>query len=116
MPGNLYLMLHCHSQHGEALSVAAFRSQTRSKITRGGARGDLYLMLHCHSQHSEALSVAAAGATLMVQYFEGRVHWSGKVTKQCPQTTLFGEKGELNLKGLLKLVQTCCAIWGTTPS
>ena len=73
MPGNLYLMLHCHSQHGEALSLAAFSSQTRSKITWGGARGNLYLMLHCHSQHSEALSVAAAGATLMVQYFEGKV-------------------------------------------
>ena len=36
----------------------------------------------------------------------GRVHWSGKFTKQCPQTTFFGEKGELNLKGLLKPVQT----------
>ena len=52
MPGNLYLMLHCHYQHSEALSVAAAGSALMVQYLEGGYIGQANSQNSVHKPHS----------------------------------------------------------------
>ena len=56
---------------------------------RGRGRENMYLSLHCHHQMNAALRSAAIKASFNVSFTV-----KDKVTRQCPQTTTFVEKGE----------------------
>ena len=55
----------------------------------GGKREIIYLLLHCHHQNDFCIKMGSdkshSNVSLIVR---------DKVTKQCPQTTTFEEKGE----------------------
>ena len=56
---------------------------------RGGGEGDLYLSLHCHHQNDFCFKVGSDDS-----HFNDSLIVRDKVTRQCPQTTTFEEKGE----------------------
>ena len=76
--GELYLMLHCHRQHGPAVGWAVMEER------------ELYLMLHCHRQHSSAVGWAVMG----VSQFNGVLMWGSKPHGSVYETTQSGESGE----------------------
>ena len=58
----------------------------------GGGKGrGLYLTLHCHHQNDFCTKV---GSDVHKSHFNASFIAVGKVARQCPQTTTFGEKGE----------------------
>ena len=57
---------------------------------RGGGRGRLvYLSLHCHHQNDSCIKMGSDES-----HFNVSLTMRNKVTRQCPQTTTFEEKGE----------------------
>ena len=56
----------------------------------GGGRGRLlYLSLHCHHQNDSCIKMGSDES-----HFNVSLIVRDKVTRQCPETTLFEEKGE----------------------
>ena len=55
----------------------------------GGGREIIYLSLHCHHQNDFCIKVGSDGS-----HFNVSLIVRDKVTRQCPQTTTFEEKGE----------------------
>ena len=55
----------------------------------GGGRGRVYLLLHCHHQNDSYIKVGSRES-----HFNVSLIVRDKVTRQCPQTTSFEEKGE----------------------
>ena len=58
-------------------------------VRRWGEREIIYLSLHCHHQNDSCIKVGSDESHFNVSLIMG-----DKVTRQCPQTTTFGEKGE----------------------
>ena len=57
----------------------------------GGGEGDLYLSLHCHHQNDFCIKVGSDESNFNVSLIV-----RDKVTRQCPQTATYEEKGEPN--------------------
>ena len=55
----------------------------------GGKREIIYLSLHCHHQNDSCITMGSDENHLNVSLIV-----RDKVTRQCPQTTTFEEKGE----------------------
>jgi len=55
----------------------------------GGEREIIYLSLHCHHQNDSCIKMGSDGT-----HFNVSLIVRDKVTRQCPQTTTFEEKGE----------------------
>ena len=53
-------------------------------------RGIIYLSLHCHHQNDSCIKMGSDES-----HFNVSLTVRDKVTRQCPQTTTFEEKGEL---------------------
>ena len=56
----------------------------------GGKREIIYLPLHCHHQHDSCIKTGSDESCFNVS-----LTVRDKVTRQCPQTTTFEDKGEL---------------------
>ena len=54
-----------------------------------GVEGDLYLSLHCHHQNDSCIKMGYDES-----HFNVSLIVRDKVTIQCPETTIFKEKGE----------------------
>ena len=57
--------------------------------TEVGKREIIYLSLHCHHQNDFSIKVGSNES-----HFNVSLIVRGKVTRQCPPTTIFEEKGE----------------------
>ena len=55
----------------------------------GGEREIIYLSLHCHHQNDSCIKMGSDES-----HFNVSLTVRDKVTRQCPQTTAFEEKGE----------------------
>ena len=55
----------------------------------GGEREIMYLSLHCHHQNDSRIKMGSDES-----HFNVSLIVRDKVTRQCPQTTTFEEKGE----------------------
>ena len=55
----------------------------------GGGRQIIYLSLHCHHQNDSCIEMGSDES-----HFNVLLTVRDKVTRQCPQTTTFEEKGE----------------------
>ena len=55
----------------------------------GGKRESIYLSLHCHHQNDSCIKMGSDES-----YFNVSLIVRDKVTRQCPETTMFEEKGE----------------------
>ena len=55
-----------------------------------GEEGVIYLSLHCHHQNDSCIKTGSDE-----NHFNISLIVRDKVTRQCPQTTIFEEKGEL---------------------
>ena len=58
-------------------------------VWRWGERDIIYLSLHCHHQNDFCIKVGSDES-----HFNVSLIVRDKVTRQCPQTTTFEEKGE----------------------
>ena len=58
-------------------------------VWRWGKRESIYLSLHCHHQNDSCIKVGSDES-----HFNVSLIVRDKVTRQCPQTTTFEEKGE----------------------
>ena len=58
-------------------------------VWRRGEREIIYLSLHCHHQNDSCIKVGSDES-----HFNVSLIVRDKVTRQCPQTTIFEEKGE----------------------
>ena len=110
----IYLSLHCHHQNDFCIKVGSDESHfnvsltVRDKVTRQcpqkpqgllgigkrgvwrwGEREIIYLSLHCHHQNDFCIKVGSDES-----HFNVSLTVREKVTRQCPQTTTFEEKGE----------------------
>ena len=54
-----------------------------------GGREIIYLSLHCHHKNDSCIKMGSGESHLNVSLIE-----RDKVTRQCPETTTFEEKGE----------------------
>ena len=70
------------------------------EVGGGGKREIIYLSLHCHHQNDSCIKVGSDES-----HFNVSLTVKEKVTRQCPQTTTFEEKGEpkRNRTGVLLL-------------
>ena len=59
-------------------------------VWRWGKREIIYLSLHCHHQNGSCIKMGSDES-----HFNVSLIVKDKVTRQCPQTTTFEEKGEL---------------------
>ena len=59
------------------------------RVWRWGKREIIYLSLHCHHQNDFCIKMGSDES-----YFNVSLIVRDKVTRQCPQTTIFEEKGE----------------------
>ena len=55
----------------------------------GGGREIIYLALHCHQQNDPCIKIGSDAS-----HFNVSLIVRDKVTRMCPQTTTFEEKGE----------------------
>ena len=60
-----------------------------AKVPGGGGRGRLYLSLHCHHHNDACIKMGGDES-----HFNVSVIVRDRVTRQCPQTTTFKERGE----------------------
>ena len=60
-----------------------------TEIPGGGGRGELYPSLHCHHQNDACMKMGSDESRFNVSFIV-----MDQVTRQCPQTTTFEEKGE----------------------
>ena len=58
-------------------------------LWRWGKREIIYLSLHCHHQNDFCIQMGSVES-----HFNVSLIVTDKVTRQCPQTTMFEEKGE----------------------
>ena len=58
-------------------------------VWRWGKREIIYLSLHCHHQNDSSIKMGSDES-----HFNVSLIVRDKVTRQCPQTTAFEEKGE----------------------
>ena len=58
-------------------------------VVVGGRRGDNILSLYCHYQNDSCIKMGSNESNFNVSFIV-----RNKVTRQCPQTTTFEEKGE----------------------
>ena len=58
-------------------------------VRKWGEREIIYLLLHCHHQNDSCIKMASDKSLFNVSLIV-----RDKVTRQCPQTTIFEEKGE----------------------
>ena len=61
----------------------------KGRLWRWGEREITYLSLHCHHQHDFCIKVSTDES-----HFNVSLIVRDKVTRQCPETTIFEEKGE----------------------
>ena len=54
-----------------------------------GDEGNIYLSLHCHHQNDSCIKMGSDDS-----HFNVSLTVRDKVTRQCPQTTTFEDKGE----------------------
>jgi len=59
------------------------------EVGGGGRRRLLYLSLHCHHQYDSCIKMGSDES-----HFNVSLIVRDKVTRQCPETTIFEEKGE----------------------
>ena len=59
------------------------------RVWRWGERQIVYLSLHCHLQNDSCIKMGSDES-----HFNVSLIVRDKVTRQCPQTTTFEEKGE----------------------
>ena len=59
------------------------------RVWRWGEREIIYLSLHCHHQNDFSIKVG-----IDESHFNVSLIVRAKVTRQCPQTTTFEEKGD----------------------
>ena len=64
-------------------------TQLLSSVWRWGKRGIIYLSLHCRSQNDSCIKMGSDE-----RHFNVSLTVRDKVTRLCPQTTTFEEKGE----------------------
>ena len=85
------MVLNVHRNHG---------NQKRPRLIRDGEKGGrgyggegrgrlLYLSLHCHHQNDSCIKMGSDES-----HFNVSLMVKDKVTRQCPETTIFEEKGE----------------------
>ena len=65
------------------------RIRDGEKGVGGGGAGIIYLSLHCHHQNDSCIKMGSDNSRFNVSFTV-----RDKVTRQCPQTTTFEEKGE----------------------
>ena len=71
------------------------RGQGGGRIWRGCRKREIiYLSLHCHHQNDSCIKMGSDES-----HFNVSLIVRDKVTRQCPQTTTFEEKGEPKLTG-----------------
>ena len=58
-------------------------------VQKWGEREIIYLSLHCHHQNDSCIQMGSDES-----HFNVSLIVRDKVTRQCPQTTIFEEKGE----------------------
>ena len=58
-------------------------------VRRWGEREIIYLLLHCHHQNDSCIKMGSYES-----HFNVSLIVKDKVARQCPQTTIFEEKGE----------------------
>ena len=58
-------------------------------VWRGGTREIIYLSLQCHHQNDSCIKMGSGKS-----HFNASLIVRDKVTRQCPQTTILGKKGE----------------------
>ena len=75
-----------------------------TKVPGGDGRGRQYLAPHCHHQNDFCISVGSYES-----HFNVLLIVRDKVTRHCPQTTTFEERGEL------KWIQTEVLLTSLTP-
>ena len=63
-------------------------------VWRWGKRVIIYLSLHCHHQNDFCLKAGGDESHFNESHFNVSLTVMDKVTRQCPQTTTFEEKGE----------------------
>ena len=73
----------------------------REEVWRWGKREIIYLSLHCHHQNDSCIKMGSDES-----HFNVSLTVRDKVTRQCPQTTTFEEKGELKQNRILVPVFT----------
>ena len=59
------------------------------EVGGGGGKEIIYLSLHCHHQNDPCIKMGSVGS-----HFNVSLVVRDKVTRQCPQTTMFEGKGE----------------------
>ena len=64
-----------------------------------GEKEIIYLLLHCHHQNDYCIKMGSEEI-----HFNVSLTVRDKITSQCPQTTIFEEKGEPKRQYLLRLV------------
>ena len=69
--------------------VVSAEALAGAEIPGGGGRWKLYLTLHCHHQNESCIKMSSDEI-----HFKVSLTVRDKVTKQCPQTTTFEERGE----------------------
>ena len=60
-----------------------------AKVPGGGGGGRLYLSLHCHHQNDACIKMGSDESHFNISFIV-----RDRVTRQCPQTTTFKERGE----------------------
>ena len=65
------------------------RGEGGGGVWRWGEREIIYLSLHCHHQHDSCIKMGSDES-----YFNVSLIVRDKVTRQCPETTIFEQKGE----------------------
>ena len=60
-------------------------------VWKWGERDIIYLSLHCHHQNDSCINIGSDES-----HFNVSLIVMDEVTRQCPQTTIFEEKGEPN--------------------
>ena len=78
-------MLNVHRNHKAYYG----RGEGGKGVWRCGEREIIYLSLHCHHQNDFCIKVGSDESHFNVSFIV-----RDKITRQCPQTTTFEEKGE----------------------
>ena len=90
-----------NKQHSKSKSTWCLTSTETVRLIRDGEKGEkgvwrwgereiIYLSLHCHHQNDSCIKMGSDE-----NHFNVSLIVRDKVTRQCPQTTIFEEEGEL---------------------
>ena len=81
------MVLNVHRNH--MVYLGRGEGGGRQRVWRWGEREIIYLLLRCHHQNDSCIKMGSDESHVNVSFIV-----RDKVTRQCPQTTNFEEKGE----------------------